>query len=71
MFNYAEGKVILMKILEGNLVGNDLKIGIVVSRFNEFITGKLLEGALDCLARHGVLEQNIEAAWVPGHLKYL
>ncbi len=66
MFNYAEGKVILMKILEGNLVGNDLKIGIVVSRFNEFITGKLLEGALDCLARHGVLEQNIEAAWVPG-----
>lgn len=55
-----------MKILEGNLIGKDLKIGIVVSRFNEFITGKLLEGALDCLVRHGVLEQNIETAWVPG-----
>lgn len=55
-----------MKILEGNLIGKDLKIGIVVSRFNEFITGKLLEGALDCLKRHGVLEQNIETAWVPG-----
>ncbi|WP_018663466.1 6,7-dimethyl-8-ribityllumazine synthase [Heyndrickxia acidiproducens] len=54
------------KMYEGNLVGTGLKIGIVVSRFNEFITSKLLSGAEDALLRHGVSEQNIEVAWVPG-----
>ncbi|PAV28082.1 6,7-dimethyl-8-ribityllumazine synthase [Virgibacillus profundi] len=54
------------KIFEGNLVGTDLKIGIVVARFNEFITGKLLDGATDTLKRHGVAEENIDIAWVPG-----
>jgi 6,7-dimethyl-8-ribityllumazine synthase len=51
---------------EGNLVGSGLKVGIVVARFNEFINSKLLGGALDGLKRHGVEEENIEVAWVPG-----
>lgn len=51
---------------EGNLIGENLKFGIVVSRFNEFITNKLLSGCLDTLLRHGVEESNIEVAWVPG-----
>jgi 6,7-dimethyl-8-ribityllumazine synthase len=55
-----------MRVLEGNLVGTGLKIGIVVARFNEFITSKLLSGALDALNRHGVNENDIEVAWVPG-----
>ncbi len=54
------------KIFEAQLIGTDLKIGIVVGRFNEFITGKLLDGALDGLKRHGVNEDNIDIAWVPG-----
>ena len=54
------------KLYEGNLVGNGLKIGIIVARFNEFITSKLLSGALDTLKRHGIDEGNIEVAWVPG-----
>ncbi|MDX8046335.1 6,7-dimethyl-8-ribityllumazine synthase [Gracilibacillus sp. S3-1-1] len=54
------------KVFEGNLVGTDLKVGIVVGRFNEFITGKLLSGAEDAFRRHGVSENNIEVAWVPG-----
>ncbi|WP_405098726.1 6,7-dimethyl-8-ribityllumazine synthase [Oceanobacillus sp. FSL H7-0719] len=53
-------------IYEGHLVGTDLKIGIVVARFNDFITGKLLSGAEDALRRHGVNEQDIHVAWVPG-----
>lgn len=53
-------------ILEGHLVGTDLKIGIVVARFNDFITGKLLSGAEDALLRHGVKESDIAVAWVPG-----
>ncbi len=56
----------MVKVLEGNLVGTDLNIGIVVGRFNEFITSKLLDGAIDTLKRHGVSEDNIEVAWVPG-----
>ncbi|MBA4495680.1 6,7-dimethyl-8-ribityllumazine synthase [Paenactinomyces guangxiensis] len=56
----------MAKVYEGNLVGKGLKFGIVVSRFNEFITGKLLEGALDALKRHGVEDLNVEVAWVPG-----
>ncbi len=55
-----------MNVYEGNLVGTGLKIGIVVARFNEFITSKLLSGALDGLKRHGVEEQHIDVAWVPG-----
>ncbi|MDQ0161480.1 6,7-dimethyl-8-ribityllumazine synthase [Bacillus alveayuensis] len=55
-----------MKYYEGNLVGTGLKIGIVVARFNEFITSKLLTGAQDGLIRHGVSEEDIEVAWVPG-----
>ena len=53
-------------IYEGHLVGTGLKIGIVVSRFNDFITGKLLSGAEDALRRHGVNESDIATAWVPG-----
>lgn len=56
----------MKKQLEGNLVGTDLNIGIVVSRFNEFITSKLLDGAVDALRRHGVHEDNITMMWVPG-----
>ncbi|HSQ88139.1 6,7-dimethyl-8-ribityllumazine synthase [Romboutsia sp.] len=55
-----------MKIIEGNLVQQDLKIGIVAGRFNEFIVSKLVGGALDGLKRHGIEEGNIELAWVPG-----
>lgn len=51
---------------EGHLIGTGLKMGIVVSRFNEFITGKLLGGAEDALRRHGVNAEDIEIAWVPG-----
>jgi len=54
------------KTYEGSLVGKGLKFGIVVSRFNEFITNKLLSGAQDALLRHEVPDANIEVAWVPG-----
>lgn len=54
------------RTFEGNLVGTGLKVGIVVGRFNEFITSKLLGGAQDALKRHGVEESNIDVAWVPG-----
>ncbi|MEH7073210.1 6,7-dimethyl-8-ribityllumazine synthase [Neobacillus drentensis] len=53
-------------IFEGHLVGTGLKVGIVVGRFNEFITGKLLSGAQDALKRHGVSETDVDIAWVPG-----
>ncbi len=55
-----------VRVYEGNLVGSGLNIGIVVGRFNEFITSKLLSGALDALKRHGVDDSNVEVAWVPG-----
>ena len=55
-----------MNIFEGNLVSEGLKFGIVIGRFNEFIGGKLLDGALDALKRHGVKEEDIDIAWVPG-----
>ena len=55
-----------MKFYEGNLVSKDIKIGIVAARFNEFITSKLLGGAVDALKRHDVDDDNIEVAWVPG-----
>lgn len=53
-------------IFEGNLIPQNIKVGIVVARFNEFITSKLLSGALDALARHEVNDEDIEVAWVPG-----
>lgn len=55
-----------MKTLEGKLIAKDLRIAIVASRFNEFITGKLISGAEDALLRHGVVEDEIHLAWVPG-----
>ena len=55
-----------MKTYEGKLTGKGLKIGIVVARFNEFITSKLLGGALDVLNRHEVEDENISVVWVPG-----
>ena len=55
-----------MKILEGKLVSQGMQIGIVASRFNEFITSKLVSGALDTLKRHEVQEEEIHIAWVPG-----
>ena len=54
------------KVFEGHLVGSGLKVGIVVARFNEFITGKLLGGAEDALRRHGVEKDDVDIAWVPG-----
>ena len=56
----------MSKRLEGTLLGKGLKFGLVVSRFNDFITKKLVEGAQDALLRHGVNEEDIEIAWVPG-----
>ncbi|XEC92799.1 6,7-dimethyl-8-ribityllumazine synthase [Paenibacillus tarimensis] len=56
----------MTRIYEGHLVSSGLKYGIVVGRFNEFITGKLLSGALDALKRHGAVDNDIEIAWVPG-----
>ncbi len=56
----------MAKIYEGNLVAEGLKFGVVAARFNEFITNKLLGGAMDALVRHGAAEEDIEVAWVPG-----
>ena len=55
-----------MRILEGNLIGQDKKFAIVAGRFNEFIVSKLIGGSLDAFKRHGVEEENIDLAWVPG-----
>ncbi len=55
-----------MKTFEGNLIGEKIKVGIVVARFNEFITSKLLSGAQDGLIRHNVSPEDIDVAWVPG-----
>ncbi len=55
-----------MKVFEGNVIGENIRVGIVVARFNEFITSKLLGGAEDGLVRHGVAPEDIEVAWVPG-----
>lgn len=54
------------KLYEGHLLGQGFKFGIVIGRFNEFITNRLLGGALDALNRHGVEDGDIEVAWVPG-----
>lgn len=55
-----------MRVLEGKLVADGLKIGIVAARFNEFIVSKLVSGALDGLKRHNVKDEDIDVAWVPG-----
>ncbi|MGQ9558010.1 MAG: 6,7-dimethyl-8-ribityllumazine synthase [Desulfurispora sp.] len=56
----------MVKSYEGHLIGKGIKVGVVIGRFNEFITSKLLSGAMDALLRHGVEEQDIAQAWVPG-----
>ena len=55
-----------MKALEGKLVASGIRVGIVAARFNEFITSKLLSGAMDGLVRHDVREEDVHVAWVPG-----
>ncbi|MCQ9206755.1 MAG: 6,7-dimethyl-8-ribityllumazine synthase [Omnitrophica bacterium] len=55
-----------MKVVKGNLIAEGLKFGIVISRFNEFVSSKLLEGAADTLTRHGTDEKDISVFWVPG-----
>lgn len=59
----------MSKNYQGMLAGKGLKLGIVIARFNEIITGRLLEGAKDSLLRHGVSEQDVDVAWVPGSLE--
>ncbi len=59
----------MSKRYEGVLIGKGLKFGVVVSRFNEIITSRLLEGAMDALLRHGVEEADIDVAWTPGSLE--
>ena len=54
------------RVYEGELVGQGLRFALVVSRFNEFISSRLLDGAKDALLRHGVAEENVDVAWVPG-----
>ena len=55
-----------MKVLEGKVIGQKMKVGIVAARFNEFIVSKLVSGARDGLVRHGVEDDDISLAWVPG-----
>lgn len=55
-----------MRVIEGNLMASGLRMGIIVGRFNEFIGGKLLSGAIDAVKRHGGDEEDIDIAWVPG-----
>ena len=56
----------MSKVIEGNLIGKGRKFGIVVSRFNDFMTKELVSGCVDTLVRHGVLDQDLTIAWVPG-----
>lgn len=55
-----------MTVFEGNMIGTELKVGIVISRFNELLSSRLLSGANDALTRHGVLADDIDVTWVPG-----
>ena len=55
-----------MKVIQGKLIGTGLRVGVIVSRFNEFISSKLLDGAMDCLTRHDVSETTIDVIWTPG-----
>jgi 6,7-dimethyl-8-ribityllumazine synthase len=59
----------MAKQYEGMLLGKGLKIGLVISRFNEVITTRLLDGAKDGLLRHGVVEQDVDIAWTPGSME--
>lgn len=61
-----KGKDVIMRVLEGKLVGTGMKVAVVASRFNEFIVSKLIGGAEDALVRHGVDSDDIALAWVPG-----
>ena len=63
---YDDKEKYVMRTLEGKVVAEGIRIGIVVARFNEFITSKLLGGAVDGLVRHGMNEEDIDVAWVPG-----
>ena len=63
---YDDKEKYVMRTLEGKVVAEGILIGIVVARFNEFITSKLLGGAVDGLVRHGMNEEDIDVAWVPG-----
>ncbi|HYW68727.1 MAG TPA: 6,7-dimethyl-8-ribityllumazine synthase [bacterium] len=56
----------MSRVFEGNITGKGRKFGIVVSRFNEFVSLRLLEGTMDCLRRHGASDKDISVAWVPG-----
>lgn len=55
-----------MKVIKGSMIASGKKFGIVVSRFNEFISSKLMEGAVDTLVKHGVKEEDVSVIWVPG-----
>ncbi len=55
-----------MSVFEGDLIGTGLRVGVVVSRFNELLSNRLLDGAKDGLTRHGVAESDVDVAWVPG-----
>ena len=59
----------MAKSYEGNLIGKGLKFAVVISRFNEIITTRLLNGAKDALVRHGVSDQDIDVAWTPGAME--
>ena len=54
------------QIIEGNMLANDAKVGIIVARFNEFLTGKLLDAAIDTYKRHGGSDEDLTVVWVPG-----
>lgn len=65
-FPISTRKDTIMNVYEGKLISQNIRIGIVCARFNEFIVSKLLSGAVDGLTRHGVREEDIDVAWVPG-----
>ncbi len=56
----------MAKVIEGNLKADGKRFGLVVSRFNELVSKRLLDGALDCLLRHGAKDEDLEIVWVPG-----
>ena len=58
-----------MKVIQGELQAKGLRFAVIVSRFNDFITGKLLEGAVDALVRHGAKEEDIDVIKVPGRFR--
>jgi 6,7-dimethyl-8-ribityllumazine synthase len=65
-YNVRRAEGFMAKIIQGDLTGKGLKFGIVAARFNDFITGRLVEGALDGLQRHGVADSDVEILKVPG-----